>query len=258
MEEITTHGEMLLVALANQELSLQILMEIAEAVLQEVAVLDPILKRRPDPVGVPDIGRIAEGLSLLAIELIDKLIEARTKKLAFITYAAQEKTDSLYWKDGRYIFGDIAFGFNRRAIPTWKISKVLSEIDIHDVLQVFSHLQNKIGPIDPERLGKCPICGRYFVSRRRGKRKSRACSKDHQAVLVARELRSSPAYREREKLRNTQRMSAVREAESLVSMWRNEGKTKSEVFHLLWDWNKKNGSILGKRSIHNMLEKKGG
>ena len=109
------------------------------------------------------------------------------------------------------------------------------------------------GAISPERIGKCH-CGRYFLSARLGQKKSRACSKDHQAVLISRELRSSKQYREMETKKNARRMAAVREGEKLMIRRIEEGKPHKERTCLLRDWNEKNGAILWRRGLSNILE----
>ncbi|KGA95202.1 hypothetical protein LptCag_2636 [Leptospirillum ferriphilum] len=125
-----------------------------------------------------------------------------------------------------------------------------------EVLDFFEGVRSYFpSPIDIELLGKCEICGRFLLSPRGGKRRSRACSNQHQAVLSSRDARSSAAYREKEKARNARRMAAVREAEKRVMAWRKEGKSPKEVQDLLWEWNEGNGNILGKRSLSNILEK---
>lgn len=110
------------------------------------------------------------------------------------------------------------------------------------------------GTLFPERIGKCH-CGRYFRSVRLGQKKSRACSPAHRAVLSSRELRADPDYKERANIRDAKRIAAVRKAGKLVSRWNLEGKSPQEKERLLRDWNEENGSILGKRSFFNILEK---
>jgi len=59
--------------------------------------------------------------------------------------------------------------------------------NIQVAYRIFEHLTSG-GIIDSERVGKC-YCGRFFRSLRAGARKSRACSKAHQAILSSREMR---------------------------------------------------------------------
>ena len=125
--------------------------------------------------------------------------------------------------------------------------------DIQVAYRIFEHLVSGES-IDSGRVGQC-YCGRYFLSIRTGKRKSRACSKAHQAVACARKLRESPAYLQRERDRNTERMRLVREAEKLVRKWVGEGMTARECERLLHVWNDRKGSVLGKRAFFNLLEK---
>ncbi len=128
--------------------------------------------------------------------------------------------------------------------------------DVQIALRMFGHLIES-GTIARERVGKCPVCGRYFLSSRLGKRKSRACSREHQAVLGAREHRAGERYQERGRARNAERMRAIREAERLLKWWAGEGRTPGERERLLRVWNRENGSALGKRAFYNILEKGG-
>ena len=125
-----------------------------------------------------------------------------------------------------------------------------------EVLDFFEGVRSRFpSRIDVEPLGRCEVCRRFFISLRGGKRRSRACGKQHQAVLSSRESRNSDTYRAKERLRNRERMAAVREAERLVRQWRRKGMTDKEQANLLWMWNDEKGSILGKKAIFNILKK---
>lgn len=197
--------------------------------------------------------RLVSGLSLLAGELLDNLLSGKR----IVLWAMRPAYYQMVLRDGRHVFEDSVSGADRFVLPGMRVAVDFNPTEIQAILEVFDELRKGVVSIDGQRLGKCQVCSRYFVSSRTGLRKSRACSKPHQSVLVARELRSSTAYRAREKARNTQRMAAVREAERLVAGWRNEGKTRSEISRLLWAWNAENGSVLGKRAINTILEKGG-
>ena len=238
MEERTTHtpGEKILVALANGE--------------PPEAALNLAIHRSLGGKAVSR-ERLIAGLSLLAGEILDNLLSGKS----VIVWAMRPAFYQIVLRGGSHVFEKAVDGAERFAAPGWKVAGEFETGEVRAILEIFDGLQEGATSIDTRRLGKCPICSRYFVSLRTGSRKSRACSKAHQAVLVARELRSSELYRKREKGRNARRMAAVREAERLVSRWKEEGRPSSDISRLLWLWNKENGAILGKRSINNILDK---
>ena len=238
MEERTTHtpGEKILVALANGE--------------PPEAALNLAIHRSLGGKAVSR-ERLIAGLSLLAGEILDNLLSGKR----VIVWAMRPAFYQMVLRGGKYVFEDSVSGADRFVAPGWKVAGEFEPVEVRAILEVFDGLRGGVNSIDGQRLGKCPICSRYFVSLRSGERKSRACSKAHRAVLLARELRSSERYRERENNRNARRMAAVREAERLVSGWRKEGKSGSELSRLLWAWNAEKGSILGKRAINTILEK---
>lgn len=238
MEERTTHtpGEKILVDLANKE--------------HPDAALDLAIHRSLSGKAVSR-ERLVAGLSLLAGEMLDNLLAG----LSVIVWAMRPAFYQIVLRGGSHVFEDSVSGADRFVLPGMKVAADFKPAEIRAILEVFDGLREGATSIDTRRLGKCPICSRYFVSLRTGSKKSRACSKAHQAVLVARELRSREPYRKREKERNARRMAAVREAERLVSRWKEEGRPDSDICRLLWSWNKENGAILGKRAINSILDK---
>lgn len=240
MEESTTHipGEKILVDLANRE--------------HPDAALNLAIHRSLGGKAV-SWERLVAGLSRLAAELLDNLLSGKR----VIVWAMRPAFYQIVLRGGSHVFEEAVDGADRFVAPGWKVAGEFEPGEVRAILEIFDGLREGVDSIDGQRLGKCPICSRYFVSLRSGERKSRACSKAHQAVLVARELRSSERYREREKARNARRMAAVREAQKLVRRWIEEGLPSKEREKRLLEWNTENGSALGKRAFYGILEKGG-
>lgn len=236
MKERQTHETTrLLVSLANGEAGVAIL----EA-RQSTMGMDLFL--RGDEVSV---GRIVGKISSWVLGQVIRGSHS-------IIYGEHVSALGLTKEDGSYGFQkfDTTAPFN--PLPGLHLDNE-AQTDIQVAYRIFGFMTDGVR-IDSERVGQC-YCGRFFFSLRAGERKSRACSKAHQAVLSARMLREHPDYLQKERNRNTKRMSAVREAEKLLHAWMNEGRTARECEKLLHSWNTKNGSVIGKRSFFNILEK---
>ena len=254
MAETTTHNILrLLVDLANGEGDKECHKEILLHARQETRGMDRFI----NPTGNEPVLRILQAISR-------GVLDQASNGLPTIVYG--EQVSSLGFQRENGLFSPVRLDTTAsfRLYPGWGLDGEKQE-DVQVAFRMFGYLVSG-GLLSPERVGKCPcplpmkdseprLCGRYFLSLRLGQKKSRACSKAHQAVLIAKELRDSPKYREKENARNARRMAAVREAEKRVAGWKKEGKTKEEVLSLLWTWNKENGSILKKRAFFNILEK---
>ncbi|OOH77758.1 hypothetical protein [Leptospirillum ferriphilum] len=237
MEERTTHNlSEVLVNIANGEPDLSLLVRIR----QETAGMDLFINPSSGDKAVLRI------LAVVAAFVLDQAIGGAVN----IIYCEQVSFLGFHKEQGS--LSPLRFGSSGTFNPLAPVGLEKAN-DVQVAMRMFGALIEG-GRLDPERVGKCH-CGRYFLSARLGARKSRACSKAHQAILMSRELRSSPEYREREKQRNARRMAAVREAEKIIAAWKREGKSPGEVQNLLWDWNKGKGGILGKRSLYSILEK---
>ena len=254
MEKRTTHNAFrdithTLISLANGDADEGVKVILIEA-RQETAmmILDESRGRIANPSGDIAVRRI---LAVISRHVLDQAIKGAPN----IIYCNQASALGFHKENGS--LAPMRFNTMSKLLPVPGLDLgEESDNDIQISLRMFGFLIEN-GTLSPEKVGKCPICTRYFISQRSGQRRSRACSKAHQAVLVARELRSGHVYRDREKERNARRMAAVRTAERLVSMWKEERKSSTEVSRLLWSWNEENGSILGKRSINTILEKGG-
>ena len=198
--------------------------------------------------------RVLSGLKAFAAELIDMLMMHGSSPHP-VVWCQRVSFSVLASHDGERQFDEYSGAYHRKAQPGWRIANDYSPEEIDPVLAVFDALREKITSIDPGRLGKCPVCGLYFVVRRGGQRKSRACSREHGNTLSARRLRTSPAYLEKGREKNTARVRAMREATKLVRQWIEEGRNHKEREKLLRDWNNKNGNLLGKKAFFNILEK---
>ncbi len=191
---------------------------------------------------------VLEILRVVARHVLDQAIMG----VPNIVYCNQVSALGFHRGDGSY--SPLRFGTMAKLLPIPGLDLGgKEENDVQISLRMFNHLVEN-GTLSPERVGKCH-CGRYFLSVRLGQRKSRACSKAHQAVLTARGLRSSPAYLKKENEKNARRMAAVREGEKLMIRWIEEGRKHCEREGLLREWNEKNNSVLGKRALNNILEK---
>ena len=240
MDERTTHSlTEILVGLANKEPDIPLLVKIR----QETAGMDFFINPSSGDEAVLRI------LAVVAAHVLNQAIKG-----ALDLMFANHTVALGFHKEGGVL---VPYRYNTTAsfepIPGLGLDAEKKN-DVQVAFRMFGALTEG-GMLDPGNLGKCPVCSRFFISLRSGARKSRACSKAHQAVLMSQELRSSPEYREREKQRNARRMAAVREAEKIVATWKREGKSPGEVQNLLWDWNKVKGGILGKRSLYSILEK---
>lgn len=254
-------------------------------------LVDEVYDRCGVESNLSNVDGVIFALSILSKGMLDRMIEAASN----LRYAASNLLDSeqlpafidpgpLYWRK-TISFDRLCWehdGFRFSSVPTvaqadpmdgWNLepdanSEVwgnrkerLSAKMVKDAFIVFDKLRwNRNGPIDPRKIRVCgvPECGKYFILKRGGQRESKACSKAHGNVLSARRLRASPAYLEKGRTKNTERMRAVREAEKLVQQWTNEGHDTINRQSLLWKWNAENGSILGKRAIAGILEKGSG
>lgn len=203
------------------------------------------------------------GLSALSREMLGRMIEVSGSTAPFLEDIPWRQTvsvDRLVWSEKGFEFDSIPSINEQNPMSEWDQLIPLGAQIIRDTFRVFDGLkQGRSAPMDTSRLRLCsaPGCDKFFLAARTGKRESRGCSKQHRAIIVARELRSSPAYLQREKERNAKRMAAVRVAEKLMNQWINEGKTARERELSLRKWNEANGAIIGKRAFYNILEKGG-
>lgn len=203
---------------------------------------------------------VFKGLSALSREMLTRMISAVGMKVPEdIDWRQTVSVDRLaYSGEGVFRLDTVPSIEGQNPMKGWGQLIALGAQIIRDSFRVFDDIRKgREGPMDATRLGICqaPGCNRFLISPRLGKRRSRACSKTHQAIITAQSLRSSEAYRERERERNARRMAAVREAEKIVTAWKREGKSPGEIQRLLLDWNKGNGGILGKKSLYSILEK---
>ena len=203
---------------------------------------------------------VLDGLSALASGMLSRMIPSSPVG-GSIYWRQTVSVDMLRNNGGLFTFDTTASIQEQNPIKEWDRLCRIEPQTIRDAFRVFDVLKRgREGTMDARLLRICGVdgCGRFFISARSGARVSRACSKAHQAVLTARDLRASPPYLEREKRRNARRMAAVREAEKLVGQWTEEGKTPDERERLLWKWNEENGSVLGKKAVFNVLENEDG
>jgi len=229
--------------MTNKTNGLEILVGLANGTWRGELVCSPLLTHEFSPT------YLSACLVAFVSEFLDKAMEDRSPWFVWCEHISYSAVD----QEGRFV--EYPGAYHRKALPGWTFAHSYGPKEQDAVLDIFDRLVADIGPIDRERVGKCPVCQKYFVVRRGGQRRSKACSREHGNILAARRLRSSPSYQEKMREKEAARIRAGRQAAKLVRQWIEEGRDAREREKLLRDWNNKKGAPLGKRAFYNVLEK---
>ncbi len=229
--------------MTNKASELETLVGMANGTWRGNLVCSPLLTREISSE------RLSVCLMAFVSEFLDKAIKNKSPWFVWCEHVSYSAVDS----EGRFV--EYPGSYHRKAMPGWEFAHSYDAREQDAVLDIFDRLVFDIGSIDLTRVGKCPVCLKFFVVRRGGQRRSRACSREHGNVLAARRMRASPPYQEKKRQRETARIRAGRQAAKLIQQWIEEGRNPKEREKLLHDWNNKNGNLLGKKAFFNILEK---
>ena len=230
-----------LISLANADADEAVKVVLIEA-RQETAmiVVDESRGRIANPSNDASVRRI---LAIVARHVLDQAIMGASN----IVYCNQSSALGFHKENGS--LSPIRFNTMSGLLPIPGLDlDEESESDIQISLRMFGFLIEN-GTLSPEKVGKCPICTRYFVSRRSGQRRSRACGRSHQAILAAREHRQSSRYKADVKKKNTERMRLVRTAEKLIVEWIDQEVERPDRYQRLVAWNQQNAVQLSDKVI---------